>query len=257
MRRGRGVHEVAELVVGDDVAHQGLVEASVAALRGVGGPDVALQGLHVHLLHRPLASGLQVHGFLPLVGDGHTLEAGRDRHLPLGHVLAHLAHRGRVEDDGDAQRALLGVIARGRRGVRVLDLGRKVGEQDDVVVGERQVLGVIEGEQRLHRLLERGQAKSHPQLLKGAGLLELLDDQLALECRPKVRSAMHRVRLDGREHRGHELLPRLAHVDEFDLLVLGAVVARARHLGVLPVAHQGVGRIELRVARTELLELGG
>mmetsp|Transcript_63626 Transcript_63626/g.189681 ORF Transcript_63626/g.189681 Transcript_63626/m.189681 type:complete len:285 (-) Transcript_63626:2418-3272(-) len=110
VRRSTRVHEMAELVVRDDVTRQGLVEAGVAALVGVAAPYVALQRL-LHLLHLlPLAKP-DVLRRLARVRDGHALQAGRQV-LLLRRVHPDKALGRRVEDDRDAEGALLGVLAR-------------------------------------------------------------------------------------------------------------------------------------------------
>ena len=130
-------------------------------------PNIAQQRKLHHLLSLLLAQRDSLWR-LTLVGDGHVLEAGRSL-LLHGDVLHHGALGGRVEHDGDAERALLGVLA-GRVGeVDVLDLGSEVGEDDDVMVGEREVLRVRGGEERRRRVIYR-QVELAGELREAAGL---------------------------------------------------------------------------------------
>ena len=124
------------------------------------------------------------------------------------------------------------------------------------MVGDRAVLGMLAREERLHQLLLRLEAQLLGELPERARLLELLDHELALPDVPVVRTAVLQVGLDRREHRLHKLCTRLLHIDELDRRVLGAVVAHARHLGVLSIAHLLVRRVgELGLARAQQLEL--
>mmetsp|Transcript_7419 Transcript_7419/g.21905 ORF Transcript_7419/g.21905 Transcript_7419/m.21905 type:complete len:327 (-) Transcript_7419:1646-2626(-) len=245
-RGGRGVDKVAELVEGDDVALEGLVVARVAALLGVAGEDVALERLldHDHLLALAERDGLRR---LARVGDGRVLEACR-LPLALGHVLGHVPVGGRVEHDRNADGADVRVVACRGGGVLVLDPCGKVGEDDDVVVGELEVLRVLARAERIDRLCLR-LAERGRELRERARALELLDAELALLHRVEVRAAVLEVGLDGGEHRLRHRLRRLLDVHKLDLKVLGAIAARARHLGVLAIAHERPRLGVLRLAR--------
>jgi hypothetical protein len=115
-------------------------------------------------------------------------------------------------------------------------LGRKVGEENDVVIGDGAVVLMRAREERQHQILlvclQLGR-----ELGERARLLERLDAQLALPHRPQMLALVPEALLDGREHRRHELHLRLLHVDELNHEVLGAVVAYPRHLAVFSIAH--------------------
>jgi hypothetical protein len=75
-------------------------------------------------------------------------------------------------------------------------LGCEVGEEHDVVSGEREVPLVRPGEERLHRLLQRHVHLAGERLERGS-MLQLLHRELALPNGPVVRAPVLEECLDG------------------------------------------------------------
>ena len=102
--------------------------------------------------------------------------------------------------NGDAERALGGLVASGHKKVGVLALGGEVRVDDDVVISDLAMQRVLTREEHSHLVLDGGRCvalqRGHLQLLERGRLLELLDEELALQHGPEVGALVLDERLD-------------------------------------------------------------